>query len=269
MNPILINPKIDDDKSTIEQLQQMRSYLYQFKEQIEFILGNIDGDNISREFTEELTRKVTDSKTLSEIKQTASSIRMSVDNLNGTVSALTVSVGNIRAEVYDEEGQSRIEQNATNISACVRKGREYSGISLSAHGVTINSTGSFTIDTDNLKLDASGNLTAKGNVQATSGNIGAFKITSSGLATQGGTNCMWLSGSSMYVGGSGHTYLIDSTVSMNSGANSVGVSSSGVELSGSSIDIDGKSVTWKKITFEDTSGRTVDGYFLTNGVTFS
>lgn len=47
MNPILISPKIDDDATVQMQLKQMKSYLFQFKEQMEMMLQNIDRENLS------------------------------------------------------------------------------------------------------------------------------------------------------------------------------------------------------------------------------
>lgn len=120
MNPILINPKIDSAASTTEQLGQMKSYLRQFKEQIELILMNIDSDNISEKFEENLfegfSKRMKDSKTMSEITQTAGMIKMAVKDLEGSMSSLTLTVNGIESEVYDSQGNSRITQTANAIA---------------------------------------------------------------------------------------------------------------------------------------------------------
>lgn len=114
MNPILINPKIDSSASTTEQLGQMKSYLRQFKEEIELILMNIDGDNLSEKFEDNLfegfSKRMKDSKTMSEITQTAGMIKMAVKDLEGSMASLTLTVNGIESEVYDGQGNSRITQ---------------------------------------------------------------------------------------------------------------------------------------------------------------
>lgn len=54
MNPMLINPKIDDNSDVQTQLKQMKSYLFQFKEQVELILSNVDKDNLSETMNTDL-----------------------------------------------------------------------------------------------------------------------------------------------------------------------------------------------------------------------
>lgn len=119
MNPILINPKIDSSASTAEQLGQMKSYLRQFKEEIELILMNIDGDNLSEKFEDNLfegfSKRMKDSKTMSEITQTAGMIKMAVKDLEGSMASLTLTVNGIESEVYDSQGNSRITQTANAI----------------------------------------------------------------------------------------------------------------------------------------------------------
>lgn len=119
MNPILINPKIDSSASTTEQLGQMKSYLRQFKEEIELILMNIDGDNLSEKFEDNLfegfSKRMKDSKTMSEITQTAGMIKMAVKDLEGSMASLTLTVTGIESEVYDSQGNSRITQTANAI----------------------------------------------------------------------------------------------------------------------------------------------------------
>lgn len=121
MNPILLNPKIDSSASTTEQLGQMKSYLRQFKEQIELILMNIDSDNMSEKFQDEvyegMSKKIMGDKTISEIAQTAGMIKMSVKDLQGSMSSLTLTVNGIQSEVYDGQGNSRITQTANAIQS--------------------------------------------------------------------------------------------------------------------------------------------------------
>lgn len=183
MNPILINPKIESDKSTAEQLQQMKSYLFQFKEQIELLLMNIDSDNMSEEYKQEMSRKFADSKSMSEILQSAGAIKLQVEELGGTVSALTVTTNGIYNQINDPEDGILTELSLISgeISAAVKFGVDYTGFKITSTKFAIKSTGTFTVDSQNFIIDSDGNVTVKGEIQATSGNIGPWDIKNDGL----------------------------------------------------------------------------------------
>lgn len=196
MNSILLSPKIESDKSVPEQLQQMKSYLFQFKEQMELLLMNIDSDNVSEKFKDDFSKivgsRIMNGKEMSEIIQTAGMIKMSVKDVSKTVSSLSVTVGGIYAEVHGQNGiLSRLSVAENGISASVKKGIQYSGISLSAAGVQIDSSGNFTINTSNFTLNGSGDLWCRngkfsGYVDATSGKIGDLLIDNGWLSYKPG-----------------------------------------------------------------------------------
>ncbi len=125
MNPILLSPKIESDKSVPEQLAQMKSYLHQFKEQVELILMNIDSDNITEKYEAEVfegfSKRLAGTDTISQITQTAGLIKLSVKDLEDSEASLIVTVNGIMAEVYDGQGNSRITQNANAISSEVTR----------------------------------------------------------------------------------------------------------------------------------------------------
>ncbi len=116
MNPILISPKIESDQPVSEQLRQMKSYLFQFKEEVEFLLMNVDSDNISEAYKEEMSRRFADANSVSEILQTAGMIKLQVEGLDTSVSSLLVDVNGIKGEVYDSQGHSVISQMAGEIA---------------------------------------------------------------------------------------------------------------------------------------------------------
>lgn len=151
MNPILLNPKIENDKSTTEQLQQMRSYLFQFKEQIELILSNIDSDNVSKNYEDalygEFSRKFGDSESMSQIIQTQSLIKLEVKE--------AVKMGDDK----------------------------YSSFAITANGIKIKSTGTFTVDSGNFSINSDGDVHVNGNINALSGSIGGYKIESDTIRT--------------------------------------------------------------------------------------
>lgn len=144
------------------------------------ILMNVDSENVSKRYEEDLydlfSRKIETSHVLSEITQTANSIKMSVKTMEGSVSSLTIDVNGIKGEVYDEYGESRIEQLSDSVSLSVKRGVNYNGMKITSSGISCTGTGSFTVNMANLTIDSSGNVTIKGNVEATSGKIGNFTI---------------------------------------------------------------------------------------------
>lgn len=204
MNPILINPKIDSSASTTEQLGQMKSYLRQFKEQIELILMNIDSDNMSEKFQDEvyegMSKKIMGDKTISEIAQTAGMIKMSVKDLEGSVASLTLTTSGIQTQVTNEVNRatgaeqalsSSISQTAGQISLKVDKSSIVSelnshmgsGIIIDTDYISIQSDGALIINTSQFDLDEYGNASFGGELSAPTGTIGGFEITSDTLQT--------------------------------------------------------------------------------------
>lgn len=195
MNPILLNPKIDSSASTTEQLNQMKSYLRQFKEEVEMVLSHIDSDNVTPQYEEQVfegfSKKLMGSKAMSEIVQSEGMIRMSVKSLEGNMSSLTLTVDGIQSEVYDSQGNSRITQVADEIALCVTKenivgdlnNKMGNSIFINKDYIIFDGDGSLIIDMTNLSLDSYGNATFGGTLSAPSGNIGGFEIDSDVLQT--------------------------------------------------------------------------------------
>ena len=216
MNPILLNPKINSDASTAEQLRQMKSYLYQFKEEVELILMNIDSDNLSEKCTTDLyesfSKKLSNSKTMTEILQTAGAIKMSVKDLDGKYSQLSMTVGQIQSTVYDGQGNSRITQNANAISAevsratgvesalrldvngisasYISKDGTYNGVKIDSNGITCNAGTTLVTIGKNSDDDASFYASGDGSFEVYMSNItidgsGNVSITGDITATSG------------------------------------------------------------------------------------
>lgn len=225
MNPILLNPKVDSSASTTEQLAQMKSYLYQFKEQIELILMNIDSDNMTQGFEDEMfegfSKRLKDSKAISEITQTAGMIRMSVKDLEGSMSSLTLTVNGIESEVYDSQGRSKITQLSNAIVSEVedredadsaissRLEQTATGFTLSAINgsssakmrltVTKEGGGSFSVDSDNITFTG---MVTFNDLSTTGGStiINGGNITT-GAITVGSLFSADLSNTSVSIGG--------------------------------------------------------------------
>lgn len=215
MNPILSFPKIESDKSTAEQLAQMKSYLRQFKSEVELILSNIDADNVTQTFEADMfegfSKRLAGTDTISQISQTTGLIKLSVKDLEESEASLIVTVNGIKAEVYDGQGNSRITQNANAISSEVTRATNAEGslssritqnadaitlkvskssivselnshmsseINISYDGIEILSDGALVVNTGGFKLDEDGNAEFAGKVTSSSGEIGGFEITS-------------------------------------------------------------------------------------------
>lgn len=151
MNPILTGPKIDSDKPIAEQIQQIRSYLFRFKDELELILSCIDSDNVTEKFEEKMydvfSRKFEGSDTMSQIIQTTSLIKMEV--------------------------KGAVQMGAD----------KYSSFAITPEGIKIKSTGTFTVDSGNFSINDEGDVSINGHVNALSGSIGGYKIESDTIRT--------------------------------------------------------------------------------------
>ena len=142
--------------------------------------------------TAEVTRaKGAEGELSSKITQTATEIRSEVtDKTNGLQSQITQTATEIRSEVTDKTNglQSQITQQAGQIALKVNQGdvtnQLNSELKITGNSIALT-TGHFTIDSTNMKLDASGNATFSGTVSGASisgsyvsgGSISGSKIT--------------------------------------------------------------------------------------------
>ena len=137
-------------------------------------------------------------------------IRSSVQALQNKANILTRDVDQTMSEIYNEQGVSRITQNAQSIAAevsargnadnalglridgvteslalYVKFGQSYSGIEITKTKVHIKSTGTLQVDAGNFKIDSDGNVSMTGHVKATSGEIAGFTIGTNALKKSG------------------------------------------------------------------------------------
>jgi len=205
LNANLLFPKIESDVSIPEQLQQMKSYLFQFREQIELLLMNIDSDNISEKFKDDFSElvgsKIMNGKEMSQIIQSAGQIKLQVEELGGSVASLTLTTNGIYNQINDPENGILTELSILSgqISASVKFGVDYSGFNISASKLHLFTTGALQIDAGNFQVDTDGNVTIvgditanrgtfNGTIKATEGNIGNFGIDSYGLTLKNLSN---------------------------------------------------------------------------------
>lgn len=133
----------------------------------------------------------------SQITQTANGLSARISDNSGNISTLFSTASSLSSQISDVNSNlsSRISQNASDISMKVSRGYDLcNSISVSTDDISISGN-RFIVNSDNFSLDRYGNLTANnanlsGYVNASSGNIGSLRITSSGLENEtssGGT----------------------------------------------------------------------------------
>lgn len=134
----------------------------------------------------ELSGRIT--VTADQITQEVTRAKAEEATLSGRI---TVTAGEITQEV----SRATSEENTLRASISLKIDKDDDGqiismINESADVITLNSN-RLVIDSTNFSLDRSGNVSMKGKVEATSGSIGWFDITSRGLEWQNGGTRIW------------------------------------------------------------------------------
>ena len=199
------------------------------------------------------------------------SIRSSVERLSFRANILRRDVDQTISEIYNEQGISRIAQNAQSISAevinrtnadsalgiridgvseslslYVRLGADYSGINISRNKVHIKSTGTLQVDAGNFKIDSSGNVTMTGEVNATSGSIGSLEIGTDGFYVST-MPILTVSSSEIDIGyTAGEVHIVGRPITLASDFARIDMDLDGLTLSSDrNINIAGKDVVWR------------------------
>ena len=146
--------------------------LYRFSEDLKFTLTNLDEDNFSKEF---LNLEKTKKEKIATIKHDSEQLTLRFENLS-------------------EDTYAELKQSEESIKLLVSKGSVVSTMlsRMELYGEHIDlRTGHFTIDADNLKVDAQGNATFAGAITGGSMKIGTgFAVDSSGYSViQGDLVC--------------------------------------------------------------------------------
>lgn len=157
-------PKVDKQASLQEQVAQMQSQIYQLKEQIEWLMA-IQNDQTTKEVAEVKTgledfvqsSVVQNGEFKSLINQTAAKITAKIEGLDETVAKIEVTSTKIEAEVFDEEGNSKISQMASEIDLKVDQGGCIADINITPGEVKIEAD----------KIDLNGYTTVNGNFHIT------------------------------------------------------------------------------------------------------
>ena len=126
---------------------------------------------------------------------TADQITQEVTRAKGAEETLSGRITVTAGEITQEVSRATSEENTLRASISLKIDKDDDGqiismINESADVITLNSN-RLVIDSTNFSLDRSGNVSMKGKVEATSGSIGWFDITSRGLEWQNGGTRIW------------------------------------------------------------------------------
>ncbi len=129
------------------------------------------------------------------ITVTADAVNTEVTRAKGAEETLSGRITVTAGEITQEVSRATSEENTLRASISLKIDKDDDGqiismINESADVITLNSN-RLVIDSTNFSLDRSGNVSMKGKVEATSGSIGWFDITSRGLEWQNGGTRIW------------------------------------------------------------------------------
>lgn len=126
---------------------------------------------------------------------TADAVTQEVTRAKGAEETLSGRITVTAGEITQEVSRATSEENTLRASISLKIDKDDDGqiismINESADVITLKSN-RLVIDSTNFSLDRSGNVSMKGKVEATSGSIGWFDITSRGLEWQNGGTRIW------------------------------------------------------------------------------
>ena len=129
------------------------------------------------------------------ITVTADAVNTEVTRAKAEEATLSGRITVTAGEITQEVSRATSEENTLRASISLKIDKDDDGqiismINESADVITLNSN-RLVIDSTNFSLDRSGNVSMKGKVEATSGSIGWFDITSRGLEWQNGGTRIW------------------------------------------------------------------------------
>lgn len=176
-NQTSVEDDIEDLKNKDDELDEKTD---EISDTIDEVSGNLD----------DLAKKTTVS-----LKKTEDSIEAEVIRASNAEGELSGRIIVTADAVNTEVTRATSEENTLRASISLKIDKDDDGqiismINESADVITLNSN-RLVIDSTNFSLDRSGNVSMKGKVEATSGSIGWFDITSRGLEWRNGGTRIW------------------------------------------------------------------------------
>ena len=277
-------PKIDDQQTTEENLNQVVNYLYMLLENLRYTLGNLGEDNfndteldsIGKLITEPVWARIEDNEgnihtlnvtaqnllsqvsdldgNISTLQQTAETLSSRITTADGNISALTQTANSLSSKISDAEGNiSSLSQTVNGLSSKISSAEG----NISTLQQTANSLSTKVSNAEgNISTlqQTANSLSSK--ISTAEGNISSLQQTASSLSTKVSN-----------VEGSVST--LTQTVNGFSLSVSNGTSSSTIQLMSGSTVISSKSISFSgMVTFSDLSAKgntTINGGNITTG----
>ena len=196
--------RVNEDSQTSE-MMTLQSKMLKIQKGVDGLLIEVTDldENTSSRFEQtaskieaEVTRASNAEGELSgRITVTADQITQEVTRAKAEEATLSGRITVTAGEITQEVSRATSEENTLRASISLKIDKDDDGqiismINESADVITLNSN-RLVIDSTNFSLDRSGNVSMKGKVEATSGSIGWFDITSRGLEWQNGGTRIW------------------------------------------------------------------------------
>ena len=116
-------PRIDTSVYGGREAKKIASHLYQVEEQLRYVLGHLDEDNLS----EGLKARIESGGASSEILQTLDAITLRVSGQDDAMAELRITLGGITTTVQEQGGAiSELRQTAESITSTVQANKELS-----------------------------------------------------------------------------------------------------------------------------------------------
>lgn len=137
-------PRIDTSAYGGREAKKIAGHLYQVEEQLRYVLGHLDEDNLS----EGLKSKIESGGMSSELVQTLDAITLRVSGQDDAMSELRVSLGGISATVQELGGaMTQLEQTAQGLAVTVEQNKNDAASALQQTAESIKSTVAATYST--------------------------------------------------------------------------------------------------------------------------
>lgn len=130
-------PRIDTSAYGGREAKKIAGHLYQVEEQLRYVLGHLDEDNLS----EGLKSKIESGGMSSELVQTLDAITLRVSGQDDAMSELRVSLGGISATVQEQGGAiTQLEQTAQGLAVTVEQNKNDAASALQQTAESIKTT---------------------------------------------------------------------------------------------------------------------------------
>ena len=143
--------------NSLSDLHSVKEYLRDLTKKVRFLSLNVDEDNFDPEAYAYFYKNGEDAL---ELSYDLEKFRIELKN-------------------YEDDVSAKLSVTSKEIDLLVSKGNVTSEVNMSSEGISFSS-GQLIVKSDNFTLDANGNLTMKGTINATDGYFGNFRVASDG-----------------------------------------------------------------------------------------